>query len=95
MRDPLHVANDILADPSVERILEALKEVMNDGRRHGEGWAEIAIARWLREQALDQQNEAVQLALNMAAEEVETKGWRRPEFQSSHDLEAAAKASER
>jgi hypothetical protein len=59
-----------------------------EGRRHGERWAEIAIAAWLAAQPVDGDEDLAMLY--RLAEMLRDRTWRRPEFLSVVDAEELA-----
>lgn len=60
---------------------------MSDERSQGERWAEIAIASFLKAEAVELPPEAASVVVDLARR-VEDRTWRRPELLSSADLEA-------
>ena len=88
------VGRDPIGQLEVNAIAAALLDFGDDGRKHGERWAEIAIASYIKSLAFQSSVEpATRETLLQLAREVEDRTWRRPEFQSGHDLADAAKAA--
>jgi hypothetical protein len=65
----------------------------DDGRRHGERWAEIAIASHVRETAaaLPEAMGVAMALLRDLADRIEAGAWRRPEMHSIVDSEEVGK----